>query len=123
MKGRPQYLLALYILEHRRSPPIPPGMVAEFLGRSPAATTEMFERLAVDGLVSQEPYEGVTLTPAGREAAADLHERYVALSWFFRTVLELEEYEREAMELAGAVSPTVTERLVATLPVDADADP
>jgi DtxR family Mn-dependent transcriptional regulator len=118
--GNARYLLALYIAEHRRSPPVPPGDVADLLDRSPAATTEMVQRLDDDGLVDHEPYEGATLTPAGREAAADLHETYVTLSWFFRDVLELEEPEREAMELAGAISPTVTERLVATLPVDGE---
>jgi DtxR family Mn-dependent transcriptional regulator len=120
MAGRTTYLLALYIAEHRRSPPVSPGTVAEFLDRSPAATTEMFERLAADGLVSQEPYEGVQLTPAGREIAAEQHEAYVTLSWFFRTVLDLEEYEPEALELAGVVSPTVTDRLAETLPVETD---
>lgn len=114
-----QYLLALYITEHRQSPPVSPGTIAEMLDRSPAATTEMLQRLEADGLITHEPYDGATLTRAGRETAAELHETYVTLSWFFRVVLDLEEYEREAMELAGTVSPTVTERLIATLPIEA----
>lgn len=106
-----RYLLALYIAEHRTSPPVAPGRVAETLDRSPAATTEMLQRLAADGLVVRVPYEGATLTDAGRARASDLHETYVALSWFFRDVLGLDEHEREAMELAGLVSPAVAERL------------
>ncbi|QLH78035.1 metal-dependent transcriptional regulator [Halosimplex rubrum] len=121
MSGVPQYLLAVYIAEHRRSPPVPPGVVAEMLDRSPAAATEMCQRLAEDGLVSYEAYEGVTLTDSGRERAAQLHETYVTVSWFFRGVLDLDEYETEAMELAGLVSPTVAERLAATLPTGAEA--
>jgi len=117
-----RYLLALYIAEHRASPPISPGRVAEMLDRSPAATTEMLQRLAADGLVSREPYEGSTLTDAGRERARELHETYVALSWFFRDVLDLDAYEREAMEMAGLISPAVAERLVHLLFEDAEVD-
>jgi len=39
----------------------------------------------------------------------------VTLSWFFRAVLDLDAYEREAMRMAGLVSPLVTDRLVETL--------
>ncbi|ELZ37919.1 iron-dependent repressor [Halorubrum saccharovorum DSM 1137] len=117
-----RYLLALYIAEHRESPPISPGRIAEMLDRSPAATTEMLQRLAADGLVAREPYEGATLTDAGRERAGDLHETYVALSWFFRDVLDLDAYEREAMEMAGLVSPAVAERLARLLFEDLEAD-
>ncbi|QLH83063.1 metal-dependent transcriptional regulator [Halosimplex pelagicum] len=121
MNRVPQYLLAIYIAEHRRSPPVPPGRMAEMLDRSPAAATEMCQRLADDGLVAYEPYEGVTLTEAGRERAEQLHETYVTVSWFFRGVLDLDDHETEAMELAGLVSPMVAERLAATLPSDPEA--
>jgi len=116
MNGSPQYLLAIYIAQHRHDPPIPPGVIAEMLDRSPAAVTEMCQRLAENGVVSYEPYEGATLTESGRERAMALHESYVTVSWFFRRVLELDDCESEAMELAGLVSPTVTKRLAATLP-------
>jgi len=121
MSNRQQYLLAIYIAQHRDGPPVSPGVLADSLDRSPATVTEMCQRLADDGLVSYEAYEGVRLTEAGRERAAELHEAYVTVSWFFRSVLDLDEYESEAMELAGLVSPIVAERLAATLLSDADA--
>ncbi|MBB6646576.1 metal-dependent transcriptional regulator [Halobellus ruber] len=121
MSGTAQYLLAVYILGHRTDPPIRTTAVAEALDRSPATVTETFQRLDEQGLADHEPYEGVTLTEAGRERAAELHETYVTVSWFFRSVLELDDYEAEAMQLAGLVSPTVAERLAATLPVETDA--
>ncbi|WP_281193776.1 metal-dependent transcriptional regulator [Halorubrum sp. F4] len=117
-----RYLLALYIAEHRSSPPIPSGRVAELVDRSPAAATEMLQRLETDGLVDLEPYRGATLTDAGRERAADLHEAYVALSWFFRDVLDLDAHEHEAMEMAGLLSAEVADRLVHLL-VDGDGRP
>jgi len=113
--GRDRYLLALYIEHHRLSPPIPTGRLAERLDRSPATVTETGKRLESEGLVVREAYEGVTLTEDGTERAERLHEGYVALSWFFREVLELDSYEREAMEMAGLLSPEVTDRLAETL--------
>lgn len=118
MSSGRQYLLAVYILGHRRSPPIPTTLVAETLDRTPASVTEAFKQLAAQGLVEYEPYDGVTLTESGREEAEQLHETYVTVSWFFRGVLELEDYEAEAMEMAGLVSPAVAERLAATLPCE-----
>ncbi|ELZ54637.1 MULTISPECIES: metal-dependent transcriptional regulator [Halorubrum] len=112
MTSETEYLLALYIAEQRSSPPVPPGRIADAVGRSPAATTEMLQRLEDRGLVDRKPYDGVALTEAGRERAADRHEAYVALSWFFRDALGLDAHEREAMEMSGLVSPTVADRLV-----------
>jgi len=115
MTSESEYLLALYILEQRSSPPVSSGDLATFLDRSPAATTEMIQRLEAKDLVSYEPYEGASLTPSGCEQAEALHETYVTLSWFFRAVLDLDAYEREAMRMAGLVSPLVTDRLAETL--------
>ncbi|WP_440772805.1 metal-dependent transcriptional regulator [Natronorubrum sp. DTA28] len=115
MTGGPQYLLVVFLVERRDGPPVSSGAVADAVGRSPAATTEMLQRLETRGLVTYEPYDGATLTDEGRDAAAELYGAYDTLSRFFRDVLELEEYEREAMELAGAVSPTVIDRLESTL--------
>ncbi|MFC7071717.1 metal-dependent transcriptional regulator [Halovenus rubra] len=122
MKETAQYLLALYIAEQRRSPPIPSGHLAEMLDRSPAATTEMLQRLESEKLVDREPYHGAMLTETGRERGEELHETYVALSWFFRTVLDLDSHEQEAMEMAGLMSQSVAQRLV-TLLLDENEQP
>lgn len=110
-----QYLLAVYILGHREEPPVQTNAVADALDRSPATVTEAFQRFEDDGFVEYEPYKGVRLTDEGRDRAAELHETYVTLSWFFRGVLDLEDYEGEAMELASLVSPMFAERLASTL--------
>ena len=110
-----EYLLGLFILEQQSNSPISSGQLALSLGRSPAATTEMIQRLETEGLVEYEPYEGANLTASGRERAEALHETYVTLSWFFRSVLDLDTHEREAMQMAGLVSPAVAERLMETL--------
>ena len=120
MTGTPQYLLVLYRAERRGNVPVPPGTVADAVGRSAAATTEMLQRLDERGLVAHEPYEGATLTAEGRERAADLYGTYVTLSRFFDEVLDLSDHEREAMSLVGVISQTVVDRLATTL-LDPDA--
>ncbi len=118
MSGPAQYLLGLYIAEHRESSPVSPGVVAEMLGRSPATVIEAFRQFENDDLLRYEPYDGATLTDAGRRRAAELHDTYVTLSWFFRGVLDIDDHETEAMEMCGAVSPAVAERLASTLPFE-----
>jgi DtxR family Mn-dependent transcriptional regulator len=78
----------------------------------------MLQRPDERGLVVYEPYDGATLTDAGRDRATDLHESYVTLSWFFRSVLDLETHGSEAMELAGVIDPSVADRLATVLPVE-----
>lgn len=118
MSGADQYLLAVYIESQRSGEPVSSGAVADQLAKSPPSVTEMFQQLDDRGLVTYEPYEGATLTATGRDRATDLHESYVTLSWFFRSVLDLETHEQEAMELAGAIDPNVADRLTTVLPID-----
>ena len=122
MSGADQYLLALYIESEADSPPIASGVVADRLDRTVPSATEMLQRLDERGLVTYEPYEGATLTDEGRERAAELHRSYVTFSWFFRSVLDLETHEGEAMEMAGVIDPSVTDRLTTVLPVDEQDD-
>ncbi|ELZ72859.1 metal-dependent transcriptional regulator [Haloferax sp. Atlit-10N] len=117
MIGAPQYLLTLYIAEREddEETPISPGYVADALDRSPPAATERLQNLDAKGLVRYEPYEGATLTDEGRDAAGELYDTYRILSRFCRDVLGVDDHEDEAMQLVGNVSPTVAERLAATL--------
>lgn len=115
MSDASQYLLALYLVEREGFTPVAPGVVADVVDRSPAAVTEMLQRLNERGLVVHEPYEGASLTAAGRETAEELHETYLVLSRFFQEMLELDDSEDEAMRLAGNVSPVVAEQLATNL--------
>lgn len=116
MTSKLEYLLAIYIEQSRGVRPVPFDRIAELLDRSPATVTETCQRLDDQELVRHEPYQGVTLTDEGNDVAESYHDRYVILSWFFRSILDLEDYEREAMTMAGAISPEVAQRLAATLP-------
>lgn len=122
MVSATQYLIAVYIAQQQEPGPISPSTIATTVEKSPAATTEMLQRLADRGLVSYEPYEGVTLTTHGRDVAAKRFETYVTLSWFFRDVLGLNDHETDAMRLAGSVSPLVADRLATWLLNDEPTD-
>jgi Mn-dependent transcriptional regulator len=115
MSDDSQYLVTVFIAEESGTSLVPFELIAERLDRSPATVTEMCQRLADRDLVVYRPYEGVRLTDDGRETAAEIHENYVTLSWFFRDVLALDDPEKEALEISGAVSPLVVERLAETL--------
>jgi DtxR family Mn-dependent transcriptional regulator len=118
MSGPAQYLLGLYIAEHREPAPISPGVVGEMFGRTPATVIESFRELEEQGLLRYEPYDGAILTDAGRLQAKELHDTYVTLSWFFRSILDIDDHETEAMKMSGVVSPDVAERLASTLPFE-----
>lgn len=116
------YLVVVHTLELDTGAPVPTGLVARALDRSPAAATGMIQRLAEDGLVQHEPYTGVELTESGRARAVPLSETHETLCRFFRDVLSLDEdtYPQEALSLAGVVDPQIADRLETTVLASAD---
>lgn len=116
MTGRTaQYLIVIYALEHAEGVPVPTGQVGRVLDRSPAAATEMIQRLADDELVEYERYYGVKLTTYERKQAADLFETHETFCRFFRDVPMLDDYANEALSLAGVVDPEIARRLETTI--------
>lgn len=70
--------------------------IAERLGVSRASVTEALRALAQRGLINYVPYQVITLTQAGQEAAADVIARHQALKRFFVEVLAVNEATAEA---------------------------
>jgi DtxR family transcriptional regulator, manganese transport regulator len=56
--------------------------IAERLGVAQPTVAKMLKRLTEDGLVSQQPYRGVFLTPRGQSLAAEARERHHAVQEF-----------------------------------------
>lgn len=110
-----QYLVVIYALEQAEGTPVPTGRIAGTLDRSPSATTEMMQRLAADNLVEYERYSGVQLTAEGQIRATELYETHETLCRFFRDILTIDDYAREALLLAGTVSPKIAHRLETTV--------
>src|SRR5262245_43803838 len=68
------YLKAVYRLG--QDGPVATQRLAGELGVAPSSATNMAKRLHELGLVIHEPYHGVKLTPAGRQAALDVVRRH-----------------------------------------------
>ncbi len=107
-----RYLEAAFYLD-QEGEEVRPGKLAEWLGVSPPSASEALRRLARDGLVAIEGTHRVTLTTRGRAAAADVVRRHRVLEVWLTDVLGLDwvSADREAHQLAGALSEEVLDRL------------
>ncbi len=107
-----EYLLALRIVagEGKRATA---AEIARHLGVSTQAASEMFRRLAADGLVCQGEDRQLALTEAGRTAADAIFRRHALVEWLLIEVVGLgwAESDEEAMRLQASISPRVEARL------------
>lgn len=83
----------------------------------PASVTGMLQRLAEHGLVSYEPYRGVTLTPSGRRVALEMLRHHRLLEAFLEKVLGYgwDEVHDEAEKLEHVISERFEARIAETL--------
>jgi len=107
-----EYLLTLRIMAGDGTR-VTAAQVARKLGVSSQASSEMFRRLAADGLVDQADGRELVLTVPGRAAADAIFRRHALLEWLLTAVVGLgwAESDEEAARLQGAISPRVEARL------------
>jgi len=127
-----EYLLALRVMAGDGAR-ITASQVARRLGVSTQAASEMFRRLAGDGLVNLTEGRTLQLTGPGRTAADDIFRRHALCEWLLTEIVGLgwAESDVEAEHLQAAISPRVEARLDELLghpetcphgnPIDADA--
>ncbi len=125
------YLLALRVMTGDGGH-VTAAAVARHLGVSTQAASEMFRRLAADGLVRTTSARELTMTSAGRTAADGIFRRHALVEWLLIHVIGLgwAESDAEAARLQAAISPSVEARLEELLghpptcphgnPIDAD---
>jgi DtxR family Mn-dependent transcriptional regulator len=126
-----EYLLTLRIMAGDGSR-ITASQVARKLGVSTQAASEMFRRLASDGLVILAEGRELQLTTAGRAAADGIFRRHALCEWLLTEIVGLgwAESDAEAERLQAAISPRVEAQLDELLghpetcphgnPIDAD---
>lgn len=87
--------------------------IVERLGVHNSSVTQALRALAEKELINYAPYDLVTLTEAGRLAAADVVERHRALRSFLVEVLGVkpQRAEKDACRLEHGISQDVLERL------------
>ena len=122
------YAKAIYALSRREEGPVATNALAERLGVSPGTVTAMLKRMAGMGLVTHEPYRGVTLTESGRMAAIRVVRRHRLIEAYLVANLGYtwDSVHGEAERLEHAVSDELVERLAAALgypEVDPHGDP
>ncbi len=84
---------------------------------SDATVTQLFKSLAEKGYVEHVPYRGVTLTPRGRVAAAELVRHHRLLELYLAQVMDysLDAVDAEAERLEHAISEQFEDRVDALL--------
>jgi DtxR family Mn-dependent transcriptional regulator len=109
-----EYLLALRVTAgSAEGGRVTGAQIARHLGVTTQASSEMFRRLAADGLVDHADGRDLRLTNAGRAAADAIFRRHALLEWLLTSVVGLgwAESDEEAMRLQSAISPRVEARL------------
>jgi DtxR family Mn-dependent transcriptional regulator len=127
-----EYLLTLRVMAGDGAR-VTAAQVARRLGVSTQAASEMFRRLAGDGLVQLSEGRELQLTKPGRTAADDIFRRHALCEWLLTEIVGLgwAESDVEAERLQAAISPRVEAQLDELLghpetcphgnPIDADA--
>jgi len=107
-----EYLLTLRVMTGDGSR-VTASQVGRRLGVTTQAASEMFRRLALDGLVAHAGVRELHLTTAGRTAADGIFRRHALLEWLLIEMVGLgwAESDEEAARLQGAISPRVEARL------------
>lgn len=123
------YLKCILLLEQAApSKLVSTGRIATDLNVAPATVTSMLKTLAGSGLVSYEPYSGVSLTEAGSQLALHVLRRHRLVELFLVRVMGMNwsEVHEEAELLEHSVSERLIERMdemLAFPQVDPHGDP
>jgi DtxR family Mn-dependent transcriptional regulator len=108
--------------------PASTGQIASALGVLPGTVTSMLKTLDAARLATHKPYEGVSLTRAGRMLALRMIRRHRLIELFLLRTLEMswDEVHDEAEHMEHAVSDLLIDRIDAFLghpDVDPHGDP
>jgi DtxR family transcriptional regulator, Mn-dependent transcriptional regulator len=108
--------------------PATTGQIAAALGVSPGTVTSMLKTLDAARLATHRPYEGVSLSRAGRMLALRVIRRHRLIELFLLQTLDMtwDEVHDEAEHMEHAVSDLLVERIDAFLgrpEVDPHGDP
>ena len=99
-------LYEFYVEEPQQ--PIRNSRIAEALGVSQAASSEMVQRLASKGILYHIPYRGATLTEAGVEAAARIKRRECLMEVF---LIRMIDYKGDVKAAACRLEHALTDDL------------
>jgi DtxR family transcriptional regulator, Mn-dependent transcriptional regulator len=89
------------------------GQLAATVNVSPGTVTSMLKTLSESGLATYKPYEGVSLTKAGRKLALRMLRRHRLIELFLVRTLDLtwDQVHEEAENMEHAVSDMLIDRI------------
>lgn len=108
------YLKAiLQLLIAHKSDSVSTGQLAAAVQVSPGTVTSMLKTLSESGLATYKPYEGVSLTKAGRSLAMRMLRRHRLIELFLVRTLNLtwDQVHEEAENMEHAVSDMLIDRI------------
>jgi DtxR family Mn-dependent transcriptional regulator len=110
------YLKAIHRLSEEGNPATTTH-IAEALAIAPPSVTGMVKRLSEQGLLTYEPYRGVTLTDLGRREARRVIRRHRLIETYLVAHLgyRWDDVHDEAERLEHAASDALVERMAAAL--------
>ena len=111
------YAKAIYALQARTAKAVSTTALAERMGVTAASASGMVKRLHELGLVSHEPYRGVSLTGAGRRVALEVirHHRLLELYLVESLGVPWDRVHEEAEVLEHVLSEELEELIAAKL--------
>ena len=107
------YLKAIYQRAEKDNKAVSTNAVAEVLGTSPAAVTDMVRRLHEKGLLDYQKYQGVRISAVGREHAVQIVRKHLLWEVFLVEKLQLDwdKVHEIAEQLEHIQSPILIQRL------------
>ena len=111
------YSKAIYTLEQRSGAPVSTNALAERLGVTAASASGMVKRLGELGLVTHQPYRGVSLSDAGRSVALEVirHHRLLELYLVESLGVPWDRVHAEAEVLEHVLSEELEDLIAAKL--------
>jgi DtxR family Mn-dependent transcriptional regulator len=112
------YAKAIYALQERASgDPVTTTALADRLGVTAGSVSAMLKKLDAAGLVTHEPYRGVTLTADGRRVALEVIRHHRLIELFLAEVLDMpwDRVHDEAEVLEHVLSEELEDRIAAKL--------
>lgn len=108
------YLKTILLLGNHTGAPSKTGDISKDLKVSPAAVTEMLERLHHDGLVRHKKYKGTELTSQGARRARAIMRKHCVMERFLVDTLQMRDFDfhEQACKLEHAVSDQMAQRMM-----------
>ena len=107
------YLKAIYQHDESEAKPVPTNAIAEVLKTSPAAITDMVQKLHEKGLVAYQKYQGAQLSITGKSYALQVIRKHLLWEVFLVGKLKMgwEEVDAIAEQLEHIQSALLIQRL------------